>query len=95
VKEKTAMHFGVYVHDAHSGKWTRVGYAAGNVNLVNVFTFAPVEADQVKYFWAGRDSADATDGLVRAAEIEVYSSEDASLLLDGGGKDDGGVELEL
>ena len=38
------------------------------------------DGDRVRYFWAGRDDADRTDGLVRAAEIEVYGSEEAALL---------------
>ena len=82
VQEKTAMHYGVYVRHAKTGQWARVGYAVDNTDLVNVFTFPPVEADQVRYFWAGRDYAGQTDGTVHAAEMEVYSAEEAGLNLD-------------
>ena len=77
-------------------KGMRVGYVADNVDLVNVFTFPATDADQVRYFWAGRDDTTKTDGIVRTAEIEVFSSEDSSLLLDTGkpaGDDDLKVDL--
>jgi hypothetical protein len=46
-----------------------------------------VEVDQVRYFWAGRDSADVSDGIVRSVELEVYSDAEAAVL-DLGDDDD-------
>jgi len=79
--ETIAPHFGIYVNEKGKG-WRRVGYAVENRNMVNVFTFPPVETDAVRYFWAGRDFGWLCDGIVRSAEIEVYSTEDDVLSLD-------------
>lgn len=83
VQERTAIHFGIYVHDTKTKQWKRVGYAADNMNLVNVFTFPAIVADQLKYYWAGRNDSGKTDGIVRTVELEVYSNENFTDILDG------------
>ena len=80
--EKVAVHYGIYAHEVKTNKWRRVGFATSNTNLVNVFTFPPVDVDQLRYFWAGREDVGRTDGYVRMAEIEAYTTEEAGLLLD-------------
>ncbi|OPZ26456.1 MAG: hypothetical protein BWZ02_02014 [Lentisphaerae bacterium ADurb.BinA184] len=89
LRERAATHYGVYVRERRSGQWSRVGYVRDNASLVNVFTFPATDIDRVRYFWAGRNDADRTDGFVRAAEIEVYGTEEAGLLptLDDEGDD--------
>jgi len=91
----TSLHYGVYVRHAKTRRPQRVGYVVENTNLVNVFTFPPIEADQVLYFWAGREFTSRTDGLVHTAEIEAYSTEEADLdhEKDEGG-DEGDTELQ-
>ncbi|MGD0092632.1 MAG: hypothetical protein ABSE73_22185, partial [Planctomycetota bacterium] len=80
VLEKTAMHYGVYIREAKSGRWQRAGQVADNTNLVNVFACPPVEINEILYFWAGRNDSGRTDGVVRMAELEVYSTEEADVL---------------
>ena len=80
VLETTAMHYGVYIREAKSGQWQRVGHVTDNTNLVNVFACPPVEINEIRYFWAGRNDAGRTDGVVRMAELEVYSTEEAGVL---------------
>jgi len=76
VAEMTSMHYGIYINGR------RVGYVVGNTNLLNVFTFPAVETRTIEYFWAGREFADRTDGMIRMAEFEAYSAEDTDLRLD-------------
>jgi hypothetical protein len=83
LKEMVSAHFGITINRR------RVGYAVGNTNLVNIFTFPREEAKSLEYFWAGREFASATDGMIRMAELEVYSAEEAALRLDGA--DEGGL----
>jgi hypothetical protein len=54
---------------------------------VNIFTFPPVATRAIDYFWAGREFADTTDGKVRMAEFEVYSTDDLDLGVGGAGDD--------
>jgi len=94
--ERATVHYGVYAHEAKANRWRRVGFVRDNTDLINVFTFEPVEVDQLRYFWAGRDFVGRTDGPVRMAEIEAYSTEEEDLFLheplrlDG---DEGGDDL--
>ncbi len=74
--EMASMHYGLYVNGR------RVGYVVGNTNLVNIFTFPPVDTRTIEYFWAGREFAERTDGMTRMAEFEAYSTEDVELRLD-------------
>jgi hypothetical protein len=71
-----SMHYGLYINGR------RVGYVAGNTNLVSIFTFRPVDTRTIEYFWAGREFADRTDGMIRMAEFEAYSAEGTDLRLD-------------
>ena len=82
VSEKTAMHYGVYVRIAKTQRWQQIGHVVGNTQLVNIFAGPPVEIDEIHYFWAGRNDSAHTDGYVRATEIEAYSSDELSDLLD-------------
>ena len=70
------MHYGLYINGR------RVGYVAGNTNLVSIFTFRPVDTRTIEYFWAGREFAERTDGMTRMAEFEAYPTEETELRLD-------------
>jgi len=94
VKEMATRHYGVYIHEAEDSRWRRVGYVAGNTNLVNVFTFPAVEIDQIHYFWAGRPFSGTTDGMVRMAEFEAYSTEAGEFDIEEP-MDEGEGEFEL
>ena len=100
VAETVSPHFGVFVREAKTKQWRRIGLRTGNVNLVNVFPCPDVPVDEVRYFAAPRNDADTTDGLVRLAEIEAYSADELGAdeidgLLDGGeGATDGDDLLE-
>jgi len=89
-RETTSAHYGITINDR------RVGYVAGNTNLVNIFTFPPMTARAIDYFWAGREFTDTTDGKVRMAEFEVYSTDDLDVGLEGDGDDAAleGLDLE-
>jgi len=76
VQEMASMHYGLYINGR------RVAYVVGNTNLVNVFTFPPVDTKAIECFWAGREFTERTDGMTRMAEFEAYSTEDAELRLD-------------
>jgi len=76
VQEMASMHYGLYINGR------RVGYVVGNTNLVNIFTFPPVDTRTIEYFWAGREFAERTEGMTRMAEFEAYSTEDVELRLD-------------
>jgi hypothetical protein len=89
VRETAATHYAVYVHEVASKQWRRIGRVADNANLVNVFECPLADVDEIRYFWAGRNDVDKTDGLVRMAELEAYSADDLSGILDAtGGPDD-------
>lgn len=94
VQEMTTMHYGVYIHEAEDNRWHRVGYVAGNTNLVNIFTFPAVDIDQIHYFWAGRPFSGSTDGMVRMAEFEAYSTEAGEFDIEEP-TDEGEGEFEL
>jgi len=79
VQERVARDYGLFARLAKTGTWRRVGFVRGNTNLINVFTFPPLEVDRLHYLWAGRNSVEHTDGQVRTAEIEVYSDEDSMM----------------
>jgi len=83
VSETVATHYAVYVREAASKQWRRVGHVVDNANLVNVFECPAADIVEIRYFWAGRNDADKTDGLVRMAELEVYSADDLAEILDG------------
>jgi hypothetical protein len=98
VQEMVSAHYGVYIHEAKANKWSRVGYVGANMNLVNVFTFPPTVVDRIHYFWAGRPFSGATDGMVRMAELEAYSTEESDLGLDdagGEGEEGGDGEIKM
>ena len=98
VKEMTSAHYGVYIHEVETNKTRRVGYVAGNSNLVNVFTFPAVKIDKIHYFHAGRPYVGMTDGMVRMAEFEAYSTEEAELDMDDAeleAIEGDGLDLEL
>jgi outer membrane protein assembly factor BamB len=96
IQEMTTMHYGVYAHEAAENAWRRVGYVAGNTNLVSIFTFPAVDADQLHYFWAGRPLCHLTDGMVRMAEFEAYSTEAGEFDLEEGPEEgDGEIELDV
>jgi hypothetical protein len=100
VKETVSPHFGVFVREAKTKQWRRIGLRSGNVNLVNVFPCPDMPVDEVRYFAAPRNDADTTDGLVRLAEVEAYSADEIGIdeidgLLEGGeGATDGDGLLE-
>jgi hypothetical protein len=83
VSETVAPHYAVYVREARSKQWHRIGHVVDNANLVNVFACPSVDIDEVRYFWAGRNDADRTDGFVRMAELEAYSADDFADILEG------------
>lgn len=82
VLQTVAPHYGIYAHDTESDRWVRVGYVVNNTNLVNIFAVRGMTVDQIRYFWAGREFASMTDEMVRMAEMEVYSTEEAELGLE-------------
>jgi hypothetical protein len=86
VRERISTRFGVYVHDAHKNKWMPAGVAADNQQLVNIFSCPAGTFDEILYFWAGRNDSRLTDGVVRLAELEVYSADEFSGMLEGGGE---------
>jgi len=90
VQERTAMHYGIYAREAGTRRTRRLGYVADNTNLVNIFPMPDGEFDEILYFWAGRPYRSSTDGIVRAAEMEVYATEDGDflMLMDDAGTDD-------
>jgi len=89
VSETAATRYGVYVHETASKQWRRIGRVVDNTQLVNVFECPLADIDEIRYFWAGRNDVDKTDGLVRMAELEAYSADDLSGILDAtGGPDD-------
>jgi len=86
VQERTAPHYAVYVREAKTRQWRRVGHVVDNTQLVNIFECPPVPVDEIHYLWAGRRDAGRIDGFVRMAEIEAYADEVAVMLdsvLDG------------
>lgn len=88
VQEMTTAHYGIYIDRQ------RVGYAVNNTNLINIFTFPSVKTKAINYVWAGREFTWMTDGMIRTAEIEVYSTEEADLGLDEAGDVEKGEGLE-
>jgi len=88
VKEMTTAHYGIYINRR------RVGYAVDNTNLINIFTFPPVQTKAIDYVWAGREFTWMTDGMIRTAEMEVYSTEEADLGLDEAGDVEKGEGIE-
>ena len=79
VKEMTTMHFAIYINKQ------RFGYAVNNTNLVNIFTFPAMKTKELQYFWSGREFTGRTDGMIRTAELEVYSTEEAGMDFDEAG----------
>jgi len=82
VRETVAMRYGVYVREAKTKRWLRVGLADSNTDLVNIFECPPVLVDEILYFWAGRNDAGRTDGVVRMTELEAYSADDLDFDFD-------------
>lgn len=81
VKERTTSRFAVYVHDAVARQWRPAGVIVDNQQLVHVFACPAKKIDEIQYFWAGRNDSAKTDGLVRLAELEVYSADELSGVL--------------
>ena len=81
VKERTTARFAVYVHDAVARQWRPAGVVVDNQQLVHVFACPAKKIDEIHYFWAGRNDSAKTDGLVRLAELEVYSADELSGVL--------------
>ena len=93
VREMTTAHYGLY----RDRRRRRMGYVVDNTNLVNIFTFPPVKAKTFEYYWAGREFTHRTDGMIRMAEFEVYSTEESDFGFDeaGDGTEEEGVEEGL
>jgi hypothetical protein len=83
VRERTASRYSIDILNAATGKWSRLGHVFDNTQTINIFPCPDHEISQVRYTWAGKHDAvfaGRTDGAVRTAQIEVYSSADEEIL---------------
>ena len=81
VKERTTQRFAVYVRDAATKQWRTAGVVIDNQQLIHIFNCPAGKFDELLYLWAGRNDSAKTDGVVRLAELEIYSADELSGVL--------------